>query len=316
MAFDAIILGGGIIGSFAAYHLSSRGVSVALVDDGRGGATAAAAGMLSPSFEIAHEQPEASYAQVLRDALGLWDEAAAALADDPLTAFGYRRDGVYGAGFSAPPAGCEPLDADHRFGRFLEAPSVWAEAEGSVEPLLLRKVLRQHAERSGARLITGHAVRGEGPSVSVAGETLTADTLIVTAGSHSDPSVTPVRGQAVLMQLDPQDEGAVPAVVRSSKVYFCPRRDNLVYIGATEEWPEDQVADPLPPVLNEALRLLPCLERARIVERFDGLRPFIGRSGPRIDWADQGVLVAFGHHRNGVLLSPWTARRIGDLLGL
>ncbi|MEM6913518.1 MAG: FAD-dependent oxidoreductase, partial [Pseudomonadota bacterium] len=37
MGFDAIILGGGIIGSFAAFHLSRRGLSVALVDNGRGG---------------------------------------------------------------------------------------------------------------------------------------------------------------------------------------------------------------------------------------------------------------------------------------
>jgi len=316
MAFDAIILGGGIIGSFAAYHLASRGVSVALIDDGRGGATAAAAGMLSPSFEIAHEQPEPGYAQVLRSALDLWDETASVLSDDPFSAFGYQRDGVFGAGFADAIDGCAPLETDGRFSSFEPAPHIWAQGEGSVEPLLLREVLRQHAERLGVRVITGEAARNEGASITVNGQTLRAGTLIVTAGARSDERITAVRGRAVLVQLDPVDRGAVPAVVRSPKVYFCPRRDNAVYIGATEEWPEDTAADPVQPLMDEALRLLPCLKRAVITQRFDGFRPFIGRSGPSVDWADKDVLVAFGHHRNGVLLGPWTARRIGELLGL
>ncbi|MEO1040978.1 MAG: FAD-dependent oxidoreductase [Pseudomonadota bacterium] len=316
MGLDAIILGGGIIGSFAAYHLSRRGLSVVLVDDGRGGATAAAAGMLSPVFEIAHEQPDGAYQRILYDALGLWDAEAAALADDPYRSFGYRRDGVYGIGFSRDLRDVQILSASEGFSSFAEAPRVWAQDEGAVEPEALRALLRREAQSAGARIVNSQAIRGEGASVTVDGERLEAGVLIVTAGTASEASVTPVRGRAVLMQLDPQDDGAVPAVVRSPQVYFCPRRDNLVYVGATEEWPEDDNRGSFKALMDEALRLLPCLERARLISQFDGLRPYVGRGGPRIDWADERVLVAFGHHRNGVLLAPWTAQRIMQLMGL
>ncbi|MEM6913647.1 MAG: FAD-dependent oxidoreductase, partial [Pseudomonadota bacterium] len=278
--------------------------------------TRAAAGMLSPAFEIFHEKPDLAHRQVLHDALGLWDTNATLLADDPYRSFGYRRDGVYGIGFSCDLANSKPVAADDRFGFFTEAPGVCVQGEGVVEPDALRGLLYALAKKAGVRIVNGQARRGDGPTLTIDGETMGAHTLIVTAGVASDPEVTPVRGRALLMRLDPEDRAAVPTVVRSPRVYFCPRRDNLVYIGATEEWPEDDARGSLDALMAEALRLLPCLKRAQLVSKFDGLRPFVGRSGPRIDWADERVLVAFGHHRNGVLLAPWTAQRISDLLGL
>ncbi|MEM9809769.1 MAG: FAD-dependent oxidoreductase [Pseudomonadota bacterium] len=312
MAYDVIIIGGGIIGSAAAYRLVHKGLRVALVDDGRPGATEAAAGMLSPSFENEHERPEGVLGDALDASLSRWDDFAQEISDDPYAAFGYRRDGIYGTSFPNPPSGTESYTDDARFAAFSVAPSVWAPNEGAAEPVPLRRVLRSRAGALGLTLIRGRAEAIGQRQCTVDGQHLSADTIIVTTGAALQDKVTPVRGQALHVRLAEEDQGAVPYVVRSPQAYFCPRRDGTLYIGATEEWPGQEMQDPLRQLEDEALKLLPCLIRGEIISRFDGLRPFISSAGPFIDWLDDGVLAAVGHHRNGVLLAPWTA----DLLAL
>lgn len=57
----------------------------------------------------------------------------------------------------------------------------------------------------------------------------------------------------------------------------------------------------------------PLLAGARFREALWGYRPvgelFVGE-------VERGVLAAVGHGRNGVLLAPWTAKRILELLGV
>ncbi|MHB8555749.1 MAG: NAD(P)/FAD-dependent oxidoreductase, partial [Candidatus Dormibacteria bacterium] len=64
-------------------------------------------------------------------------------------------------------------------------------------------------------------------------------------------------------------------------------------------------------VASSARRLLPALAPARFAGSWAGLRP-CARGGPLLGRspASPRILLATGHHRNGVLLAPVTARLI------
>lgn len=111
--------------------------------------------------------------------------------------------------------------------------------------------------------------------------------------------------------------GAPERVVRCGDLYLVPRAGQVV-IGATMEphrWigaPEDEAIESL---RRAAVALCPGLEGAEVTERWAGVRPgtpdhapFLGETGL------EGLLVAAGHYRNGILLTPVTAKILADQL--
>ena len=106
--------------------------------------------------------------------------------------------------------------------------------------------------------------------------------------------------------------------VHGDPVYIVPRASGEVVIGATSE---EHDAEPLVTVggvarlLLAARELVPGLDRAEFVEAIARDRPgtpdnlpLVGPSG--VD----GVVLAAGHFRHGVLLAPLTARLVADHL--
>jgi glycine oxidase len=98
-----------------------------------------------------------------------------------------------------------------------------------------------------------------------------------------------------------------------------PKADGRILVGTTVE---NAGFDPRPTVagigslLERAPRLAPRLAGATMHSAWAGLRPatadglpIIGRVG---GW--QGVVLATGHFRNGILLAPITAELVADLL--
>jgi glycine oxidase len=66
-------------------------------------------------------------------------------------------------------------------------------------------------------------------------------------------------------------------------------------------------------ILNEATKLAPGLEKARIVDTWAGLRPDSPDHLPIIGPTDvEGLLIATGHFRSGILLAPITAKLIRE----
>jgi glycine oxidase len=67
-------------------------------------------------------------------------------------------------------------------------------------------------------------------------------------------------------------------------------------------------------LLRPAADLLPGIAELALAETLAGLRPGTPDNAPVIArLPGHGVLVATGHHRNGVLLAPVTAAAIADL---
>jgi len=148
------------------------------------------------------------------------------------------------------------------------------------------------------------------------GETIAAGRVVVAAGAWSGFAgvpVRPVKGQVVRMR------GELPAerMIRTEHVYVVPRRSGEVVLGATVEergFDTTVTAGAAHELLREGYRVLPEIAELELVDVSAGLRPGSPDNGPLLGEWEDGVLVATGHFRNGILLAPITAETVAALL--
>lgn len=208
--------------------------------------------------------------------------------------------------------------------------AVWFQRDGQVDPRRLVKALAISAERAGARFRTGSVVRrvvhegGRVVGVDVDGELLRADTVVIAAGAWSglvpgaalpERAIKPARGQ--ILKLETRTP-LLSAVVYSAAGYVVPRSDGTVLVGSTLEmvgFDKAVTVAGLGALAAIATGIAPGLGAATVIDSWAGFRPhtddmlpLIGRTG--ID----GLLLATGHYRNGILLTPVTAEVIGALV--
>lgn len=215
-----------------------------------------------------------------------------------------------------------------------------AKAERSVDPIALVARLLTTVEQAGVtirrdrvRSLAEEPETGRVVGVDLAdGGHLPAGTVVLAAGSWSGevaggPSgvmpvpVRPVKGQVATLRQRPGDrlvQHTVRGYVRSSVVYMVPRGDGRLICGATVEekgWDATSTVGAAYEVLRDVLALYPGLDEAELVGLRTGFRPatpddlpLIGRTG--VD----GLVVATGHFRNGILLTPVTADAVAALV--
>ncbi|AYN36164.1 glycine oxidase ThiO [Streptomyces albus] len=181
--------------------------------------------------------------------------------------------------------------------------------------------------RQGARRLSVVRERATG-LVLDDGTALAADRVVLAAGSRSGrlegvpeevrPPVRPVKGQVLRLTVPraraPFLSRTVRAVVRGSQVYLVPRESGELVVGATSEeqgWDTTVTAGGVYELLRDAHELVPGLTELPLTETRAGLRPASPDNAPLLGpTALPGLLLATGHHRNGVLLTPVT----GDVL--
>lgn len=351
---DAIVVGGGAIGLACAWRAAERGLRVRVLerDEPGAGASGVAAGMLAPVGEATWgEEPLLRFA--LRSH-GMWPGFAAELADasgreiefldigalhvaldrDEADELGRRFELMSGLG----------LDAQRlrpRAARELEpglspsiAAGVHAPHEAAVDPLGLVGALCVAAERAGVD------VRGRSEVVAALGDDDTiegvrtsdgiehrAATTVLATGAWSGvapwlapaarPPVRPVKGQILTLR-GPSGLPACERIVVSERVYMVPRADGRLVLGATVE---EQGFDVRPTaggvheLLREAYRALPEVAELEFAEVQVGLRPATPDNAPLLGPGTiDGLVVATGHFRNGILLAPATAEAIAATL--
>jgi D-amino-acid oxidase len=132
-----------------------------------------------------------------------------------------------------------------------------------------------------------------------------------------DPSVTPVRGQVVVVEQVGLDEWVVDDGDGRALTYVVPRVDDIVVGGTAEEGADDLAVDDATAagILERATALVPALADARIVRHKVGLRP--ARPTVRLDAEDRGgrpVVHCYGHGGAGVTLSWGCAADVVDLV--
>lgn len=352
--YDIAIIGGGVIGLTLARALSAHIRALVIVDaSGRTPpATAAAAGMLAPSFEKALGG-DALYELSARS-LAMWRPFAADLTRETGLDIDFRTDGVLeaalnGNGVQSLETACATLlgknaDVEMLSGEAARAlepalsqdikAALYARRDAQVDPVKLLAALRASLEKREATFIddSAAATRDEARGWRITlsgGDGFFADQIIIATGAApawridgvARPPVFPVKGEAFSVAA-PARGNALTRVVRGPGAYVCPKAGGRVLIGATELYERDDIT--VSPAAIDLLRsgaaaLAPALGEAPEIARWAGLRPATPDGMPILG-ADPrgapGASIALGHHRNGVLLAPASAAALaGEILG-
>jgi glycine oxidase len=351
---DVIVVGGGVIGLAVAWRCAQQGMAVTLLerDELGRGASHVAAGMLGPVAEAGFGPAAGRLLELGLASARRWPDFAAELAAASGTRSRLRGCGTLIVARDADAAAALERELAHRRelgldvlrlrpseARRLEpalAPTlrlaVSVPAEQTVDPRWVVAALARAARAAGAELREHAAVSGllgrhdgrggrvEGVSVDP-GETLRAAAVVVAAGAWSGGlgagPVRPVKGQ-ILRLRDPAGPGLLERVVRFDGGYLVPRGDGEYVLGATVEergFDRAVTAGAAYQLLRDASELVPGVLELELVEHAAGLRPGTPDNLPLIGASDRdGLLLATGHYRNGILLAPLTASLVVDAL--
>lgn len=327
------VLGGGVIGLSVAWRCAQRGMHVTVHDPDPGASAAhVAAGMLAPVTEL-HFGEEPLLALNL-EAARSWPAFAAELAGEAGTDPGYLQSGTLAVARDTDDlAALDVLHAyQHELGLAAERLTgrqlrrrepalatgvrggLYVAGDHQVENRRLLAALRAAACRRGVSMVPDAP---EGPE-ALAG--LDADVVVVAAGWASARlvpglPVRPVKGQ--ILRLGTGRRSVLPIhVLRGVEVYVVPRHDEIVVGATVEEVGADTTvtAGAVHDLLRAAWELVPGIAEAELVECAAGLRPGTPDNAPIIGAVDDRVVVATGHHRNGILLAPVTADAVAELV--
>ncbi len=349
---DVVVVGGGAIGLSIAWRSKQRGLEVTVVDERFGhGASWAAGGMLAPVAEV-HYGEKAVLELNLESSrrYPLFAEELAVASDRDI---GYRQSGTLmiapdGDDFAAltdlfafqQRLGLEVRKLKPSEARAIEpalAPSIrgafLVEGDHHIDNRLLVGALEAACRRSGVRLIEGvvaevttSAERATGVRLE-GGTAIDAGAVVLAAGSWSGriagiperarPPIRPVKGQLLYLK-GSESAPLVTRTVRGLDVYIVPRTDGRIAVGATVEekdFDDTITADAVYTLLRDAYELVPGLRELELLELVVGFRPGSPDNAPLLGpSAIEGLVIASGHYRNGILLTPVTADEIAHLL--
>jgi glycine oxidase len=355
VSYDVLIVGAGLIGSAIAWLLSRSGCSVVLMDAGRfgGEASSAGAGMLAPGGEYREPSPAAQFAI---ESLAMYPAFVRQLEKESGVPIDYRNCGAIELAYererwhalqaraevqrnfgipvhllcpSSLSAVAPGLNSEGLFG------ALYYPKDACVAPTDLLRALRVLCDRGGVKLLENTPVESidaerDRVTVRIAKQHISGRNLVLSAGSWSSliplsrsgapasiPTSVPVKGHLVGYQLPP---GSLRPILRHGHHYVVQRRNGFTVAGSSEEScgfnrtvnPERireiraEVSSFYTPLLTK--------ERSR---EWVGFRPGIEHQGPVISRVPgTKVWLAYGHYRNGILLTPATAHLVSaEILG-
>jgi glycine oxidase len=335
------------MGCATALALTARGAEVVLLERAVPGAEAssAAAGILGAQVELHGRDGDAALFLRARDA---WRGWALALRDASGVDVGWRANGVLRVARTEPEQAELAKEVAWQSARGLRAelvsgaearaiePELAADCLGAAHfpddaqvdpPALLRAMMAILARESRAAVRSGTTVerllveRDRCAGVVLDSGELRADATVLAAGSWSSlipgvpaavPAVRPVRGQIVLLDERPP---RLRSTVFGAGGYVVPRGDGRVLCGSTMEhvgFRREVTAGGVHAILAGALAVVPSLEAAQLAGTWSNFRPH-AEGGALVGASPlPGLVLATGHHRNGILLAKVTADAAAD----
>lgn len=345
---DVVVIGGGVIGSSIAYNLAEQKQQTLLVEKNQPGqeASAAAGGILAvasgsskrgPMYHLKRASREL-YPALIREleertGIDLEYQTVGVLelvrtdADEKKYRKLYdlrREQGFPAAWLSAvdvrriEPAlttdvrGAVHFSSDHHLhnGKLAEA---WAQAAAQ----------RGVTVQTGATVSEARIVDGKVTAVRVGEEWVHTGTVVIAAGSWSRQvgevfgltiPVEPAKGQMIAVRTS-----QLRHVISWDDHYLVPRKNGELIMGSTVEFighDKDVTLEAIQLFINRSEALVPGISKAPLSRFWAGLRPYSPTRRPILCRAPglDNVVIATGHHRNGILLAPITGKLVSELI--
>ena len=344
---DAVILGGGIIGTSLADALARRNLRVVVIERGKIGAesSSAAAGILSAQMDVPKPGRFFDLCQLSRRMYPSWVARLEHLTGQPT---GFKRSGVlYLAASEAQEKRMRKraswqsrlgLKVEHWSMRQIRRhePAVDGRfrcgfhfpLEGEVDNVLLMRALAISCLKSGVVLkeettaqrlvIRKNTVAGVETSHGHWDSPVVVNTTGSWAGISPFPvrlPIEPARGQIVSFA-GPKRLFRRP--IMSDGAYIVQRQDGQLLLGSTIErvgFDKSLTVRGMHDILCGARKISSRLDNCAFIDSWAGLRPYSRTGYPILGPTEiHGVFVAAGHFRHGILLAPVTASLMAQLI--
>ena len=344
--YDAVIAGGGLIGASIAFELAEAGMKVALYDarEPAREASWASAGMISPAPEGAGMIP---FMPISLASAALYPELICKVEELTGKDVGYLKSGAleiilegnaqeelstmialqHGVGLRAEALSAQKARQMVRSLTEQMQAAIFRPDDATLDPRVLTEAVLEAAGAKGAQLFAHNGAKGlkklggQCSGLILERGEVEAKWTIIAAGCFSAriegvapyAPVFPAKGQILALRCASVE---IKRILWTGHKYLVPRKDGRLLAGSTIErtgFDRAVTAGAIQSILNEVIKIVPQLEVAQIEETWTGLRPDSPDHLPIIGPTDvEGLLIATGHFRSGVLLAPITARLIRE----
>jgi glycine oxidase len=339
---DVAIVGAGIVGCSIAFELAKAGMQVCVLERGGIGeeSSAAAAGMLSGQHGVTNfgaryqlhleaREMHAQLAEELRELTGIdvgfcrWGLLELLFTPGEMRAADHCYAVQMQAGLRV-----ERLSREETL---TVEPTLTPDLQGSIRYVdeahvhngRLTIALAEAARRTGTELRSGEPAvalmweRERVVGVRTPSERGYAEAVIVANGAWSSDlirplgvmlPVKPMRGQMLAVRTVPR---AMSQIVYGRHMYLVPRPDGETLVGATVEdvgFRKEVTLEGLEELIQAGRRIAPGIMGEPVLRTWAGLRPGSPDGLPLVGPVAglPGLILAVGHHRNGILLGPMT----------
>jgi D-amino-acid dehydrogenase len=346
-----VVVGAGILGASAGFHLAQAGAQVTIVDQAHDGrATAAGAGIICPWVSGAED---AAFYRLYVEGARYYGELVLLLAELSETDLGFRRVGALVVSDDAdelaafdtvlsrrradtPEMGATSLLSPRETGALFpplrgDLAGLHVAGGARVDGRRMAAGLLRAAQQLGARVIEGHAelvaAAGRVTGVRLRDTTIAADRVVVAAGAWAPTLLLPLgialpiepqRGQIVHLHVAGQDTRDWPVVLPQGGHYLLAFDDSRVVAGATREsgvgFDYRVTASGQAEVLAEALHVAPGLATATVIETRVGFRPVGPGIRPLLGPVRglDGLVIGNGLGAAGLTIGPFAGRLLCD----